>query len=649
MSIKSISSKELWSNYTKFYISQSTAFITPILYIFLDEKFGMNPSSILKISAIYWIMSIGMQLPCGVLADRWGVKKNLYLCLFLQALSCISLLFIQHIAAYHFYLICIYLAEGLCVSASSILIRKQFQDSQTTQFKEYSFKLQNSFYLITSVFILVSSFLFTFNKHIPFVLQIVNFALSAFFLSKIPEQYISNTKASRNIFFCAGEDLRKSFQFIMVERFYLYLIVCLTFFGLGVSINQKAIQIQLFSLFTHNKVMMVGCIIALGNLFSSVGAKLFYSWISRNHSLRTEVAILITMLFLSYLSMSIDSLFAVIIGFMLINLFKGCFRPLIGSELINRYPFNSSRSTNLALVSTLSIIVSSVFQYSIAFFYNDILFGNILFASLTLIILVASGLALSSVSSWCMREETSPLTGKKSYASKRDGELFFAQIYPSSTSDQELQDICDIACKSGYPVQKMISFVKVNGVKGLETKFLGEIHLSDLLDEDKQYRVCERLIDQMKPTHQMSRPARMIREEHIMPPASLEIIKKDPKLSQTCIIHGDLHPGNIMVFDEQPFVIDWDLCGNGPLWYDLLSLLSHPNLYFSKQKRFKLFLRQCEQLRYEDLDLLFHLFCKFKSNQLKNFARHESKYHELVDSYSNQTGLYTPLTTEKSV
>lgn len=631
----------LWNNYKKFYISQSTAFITPILYIFLNEEFGIDPAVILKVSAFYWMLSLALQIPCGMLADHWGVKRNLYTCLCLQGLSCVSLLLIHNIVAYHVYLICINLADGLCASASSILIRQQFQDSEAKEYKNFSFKLQNSFYLTTSFLILFSAFLYTVNPFIPFVLQIGNFLVSAFFLSKIPEQFLSMRKSNKTLFTCAKEDIQKAFRFLFMEKFYLYLIVCAVFFGLAVSMSQKNIQIQLFPLFTSHQVMMIGACIAVSNLFSSLGAKAFYKWISKHYTLRVEMVILTLLLTFSFLAMSFDSLYSVILGFMFINLFKGCYRPLLNAELINKYPFNGSRSTNLALITTLVIIASSLFQYILASFYHDIFFGNLIFAIIAAGVLLPLARTSEKTSSWHMPAVQSSLSGKKSYVFKRQGEMLFAQIYPHDVSEQELEIIPRMANQSNYPTEKLTLFFKVNGLRGIETKFLGETHLSDILDETVQYRICEKLIDQMIPGIQVEHPARIMPIEHILPPTALQLFQRDQKLSQMCIIHGDLHPGNVIVVDHKPYVIDWDLSGAGPLWYDLLSLLSHPDLYFDKEKRFQLFLKQTERFNYDDLNLIFHLFCRFKHNQTKQFVVQNPKYQRLVSAYHQQMNLFS--------
>ncbi len=421
----------LWKRYKLFYISQSTAFITPILYTFLQEKLNLSIASILQIASSYWLLSIFLQLPCGIFADRWGVKSNLYLCLILQVISCLSLLFIGNVAAYHLYLICINIAQSLCTGASTILIKKQFQDSDEKKFKEFTFNLQNSFYKITSVFIVISSVLYTVNVFVPFVLQIINFAVSLYYLRMIPEQSLSKTNNQKNIFLCAKDDIKKSLLFMSKDKYYLYLVICCMLFGLGVNLNHKLIQSQLNSLFSHDKVVLTGCVIALGNLFSSSGAKFFYEYISKRFSSSIEILVLGSVLIFSYMLMSISYIWCVILGFMTINIFKGCYRPLISTELVTHYPFKNSMSTNSSIIYSITVIFSSLIQYFLAYSYKIIEIGNLTFASFSALILFCSYLFSRSSSEWKIKSQINALTGKLGIIEKKTITFhIFSSIHP---------------------------------------------------------------------------------------------------------------------------------------------------------------------------------------------------------------------------
>lgn len=636
-----INEQILWQRYKIFYISQSTAFITPILYIFLQDQLNLSALEILQISSYYWMLSIFIQVPGGIITDRKGVKSSLYFSLWLQILSCLVLLFIHHSLAYHLYLICISSAQALCTSASTILIRQQFRTTDDAKFKEYTFNLQNSFYKLTSILIVLSSVLYTINAVIPFLLQIINFAISYYYLTLIPEQNLSVQKNQKTIFSCAKEDIWKSLIFITKEKYYLFLVICFTLFGLGISINHKAIQSQLTSLFDHDKIILTGCIIAVGNLFSSIGAKVFYQQISKRFSGATEILVVGSLLLLSFLLMGIDQLPYVIAGFMILNVFKGCYRPLVGTELINCYPFRSSMGTNSAVVYTLSVIFSSAIQYMLAFYYTTIEQGNVIFAIFSTGIIILSFMITKLPSKWRIKGKKNALTGKIGIIEKASHQITYIQLYPPTISEEHLKQISLATQLGRYPAKTMYPFMNAQDGRGIKSDFLGEIHLSDILDKEKQYRICQKVLMDSKESSSSLSQARISPPYHIFRPPLLELLKKDTFLNKICVIHGDLHPENIMVIDETPYVIDWDQCGNGPLWYDLLSLLSHPYLYFDKAKRYQLFLKHCVSFQASHLDLLFLSFCQFKEKQLIQFISYDQKFEHLAKQYAKQSLLYS--------
>ena len=111
--VNSEQEKQILFYHKIFYFAQSTAFIVPIFYIYIQEKLGISFVQILQISALYSFLPIFLQLPCGIVADKIGNKINLYLCLILQLISCLSLILINGVLAFHLYLISINLAQSI--------------------------------------------------------------------------------------------------------------------------------------------------------------------------------------------------------------------------------------------------------------------------------------------------------------------------------------------------------------------------------------------------------------------------------------------------------------------------------------------------------------------------------------------------------
>lgn len=623
-----------WSLYKLFYIAQSTAFIVPILYIYIQSKFELTPEEILKISSVYSVLSLFLELPCAIIADRFGSKNNLFICLVLQIFSCLSLLVIDSKIAYHIYLICIYTATALCAGASSVLIKKQFICESEEKFNEYIFNLQNSFYKTTSIFILISSFLYTFHYSIPFVLQIINFSVSFYCLMQIPEQYLSIKKSSKGLLKIAKIDLYKSLSFIKGEKYYIYLISCSIIFGLGIDINHKSIQSQIYSLVENYQVIFIGCIIAIGNLFSSIGAKLARKYFLSNFSRSVEILLLGMLLVFSYLLLSIKFLPLAIIGFMFINVFKGCYRPIISSEMINSYPFVSSLNTNLGVVHFICLIVAALLQYTISYSYVDVERGNFVYAIISFIVVALTFLCSRRASEWQIKCQTGMLTEKLGLIEKNEGRLFYLQVYPKYIGLDYLTRIAKIAEAGRYPSKSIVPFIYNEKQVGLRTDYLGDLHLSDIIDPKKQFSICQTLLNEYihKPYPDIEK-IESFSETAILNDGLLELLHTEERLSVKGIIHGDLNPQNILVQNDLPFVIDWDLSTEGPFWYDLLSLLTHPHLYFEKEKRIELFLRHVNHMNINEIESLFFAFCQHKVMRLKGLSSRHGYYHSLSKKY----------------
>lgn len=640
MNFVSINSEKVWNLYRIFYIAQSTAFIVPILYIYLQNEFNLLPEEILKLSSFYALLSLFLELPCAVIADRWGSKSNLYTCLGLQIVSCLALLLVNSKFAYHIYLICTYTAAALCAGASSVLIKKHFLSESEEKFQEYIFNLQNSFYRITSLFILSSAVLYTFYPVIPFILQILNFLVSLGCLMQIPEQYISIKKSSSNIVKIAKNDIGKSLAFIKGEKYYAYLIICSIIFGLGIDINHKSIQSQLYALIGEHQVLFIGCTITIGNLFSSYGAKLMRRYLLSKISQKQGLCTLGLLLIISYLLMSINILAFTIAGFMLINAFKGCYRPIISAEIINLYPFKSSLNTNLAVVHVICIISAALIQYGISFSYFSISHGNFFYALFTLIVLGIGFLCSSKTSQWKIKGCKGLLTEKIGLIEKNKEGIFYLQFYPKNIDFEYLNHIAKMAESGKYPTKPIQPFMESDKI-GIKTPYMGDLHLSDILDPLHQYAICQRFFNASnhKP-YTAEEKYNLISEKYIFKPQLLQILQKEQKLSERGVIHGDLNPENILVVNDNAYVIDWDLSCEGPFWYDLLSLLTHPHIYFDKKRRIDLFLNHANKISKDEAGQIFYAFCQYKARQLQKLTTHHHKYATLSKQYEEASGQY---------
>ena len=107
-------------------------------------------------------------------------------------------------------------------------------------------------------------------------------------------------------------------------------------------------------------------------------------------------------------------------------------------------------------------------------------------------------------------------------------------------------------------------------------------------------------------------------------------------------LHGDLHPLNIMIVNENYIAIDWDNSGYGPLWFDALTLVSSPYLSLNYDERIQLLQKQFPELDQNNIHTLLYEFSKFKAIQARELEHGDryyislsKKYFLLVKSFKN--------------
>ncbi|MFM6928171.1 MAG: phosphotransferase [Bdellovibrio sp.] len=95
--------------------------------------------------------------------------------------------------------------------------------------------------------------------------------------------------------------------------------------------------------------------------------------------------------------------------------------------------------------------------------------------------------------------------------------------------------------------------------------------------------------------------------------------------------HGDLNPSNILIKNDETYMIDWDMFGKGYFWFDILSLLVHPMTRLTSSERHSLIQEQLPDLSSSSIDELMHKFGQYKVLTLSQISGAE----HLVEGYRN--------------
>lgn len=635
-------------NFSWFYYCKSTALIVPILFLFLEEQLGLTVADILLISGIYYLLPMIFELPFGMLADKFGQKKILSLGLILQIISCAVLIFIDSVLAYHLYLISIAVAQCCYSGADMALVKSAFvaNHKSNTEFQNFVIDLESRFYFVGILFLIIGCIAYFFAPKLAFVLQIILFATGLLFLQKLPEcgKFIAKQSVLSQI---AQEKnrLKLVIGFTLMNKAYLAIWLIGVIFGSVVLINHKTIQSQIASLGQFNVLITLGVSFVLGNIASSLGAKYFLKFCQKMPNFQRQLAVLIVLFAISYALLSTSDWF--ILGFLLLCVFKASFRPFISAELTNRIPFQESIATALSMLGLFAAVITSLIHIGVSFFYQDVVYGNwLVLAVASALLVVLFVVQYKSQPNWSFVVSKNPLTKKINAISYEGNQLYFDQVYPTEHKDSL---VGSVDCANWYfNATDELKIINKNNQVILRAAYYGSVHLSDIQDSSKTYEYCDKILSLFKNLGMQN--GTMLKHYRLAQLPTIQEIFHDKKnihiiknfLTKT-IIHGDLHPDNIMVFGDDVKIIDWDLSGVGYYWFDVLTLLSHPRNNIDTKDMFVLLNKYLVELDDEQWLGILMEFVLFKKEQLLKFSKFDKKLQKLSKDYMDKWRYFNEL------
>lgn len=606
-----------------FFTSLSPLFIGTILFHYLDSELGVPLDEILRVSAIYAMMPLFFDVPMGMIADRCGVKTTLYGGLGCYFLSICAILLLPPPWSYHLYFLFSKLGFPCISGADFSLIRQQVAEREEDGFKSTIYYLQKWSYLINASVSLITPFIYTYSKKLPFILQLILLALSMINLSTMRETR-GKIRQKRKRFI---SDFILCMRLCTLNRKYLLLLICGAVFGLGVALNQTVIQHQLTQ---HLSVSIAyGTIFAASNLFSALGTTALARGL-RGMSFEKQITTLLIMDVFAFLAMGSNHIYAVIMGFLMVNLFKGGFRPLINAELTNKMPFQRLTAQALSFASFTTALFVNVSQWALAGQYRNGSKGHLIYA-LIATLCVFSALVWSTLHyCWTVFERKSRQRIKKSQLICIDGAYRLVQTYQAV--DRELfADMKWAGQEQIYPTP-LISLRSTPRATSVEMAFLSDIKLGDLRDRHRQFAMCRDLLKAHKERRGFQRCAKLPRADTIFTDEIAKILTLAKKGEQEIDLHGQLDPANLIICGNQLFAVNWSRCGKGVWWWDPLTLLAHPYLHLPLSWRASLLAQWAPKLAPNHCTQILEQFANFQIQQL--LCSNSAKDQELARRYT---------------
>lgn len=303
------------SNIWKYYLASTLAyfaFFTPILQLFyLDNKLTITQIALLGVT--WGVVRIILEIPSGVLADKWGRKKIFAISSFFAILQVLTLIYAA--GFWHFFIASIFF--GISFSFLSGTNTSFFYDTLKQIKREHEFEKlwarQEIYQQIALVIAFLSSgFLYKFSRLLPFQLSLIFLIVSLIVVLTFKEpkyhkqikevnvfihfvdsmKFIFKNRSLRNVLifsviFCIGSDLSYYYGQIYLKQLALPVVLfgivytlksllCATFANVTPFIRKKinyqgifALQIVLITgllyimVFTNNYFVGAVCFASL--------------------------------------------------------------------------------------------------------------------------------------------------------------------------------------------------------------------------------------------------------------------------------------------------------------------------------------------------------------------------------------------------
>ncbi|MCG9553431.1 MFS transporter [Vibrio sp. Isolate31] len=584
--------------YRLFYIGKSTAWVVPIFSIFLVNEKGMEVSDIVYIAGLFGVLPFIFEVPFGVLSDKWSNKNILKLGLVSFILAFVSILGFGGIESYFFYMLFITLSSSLFSGAEDKLLCAIIERDEI---EHYKFELNSLFYKATIPMILIGGVLYNIQPEWPFYFQLFSFVISFVALARLPNMKIDNLKKKESTF-----ELIKSSTTDVYNIYFLSIALMGSVCAFLVAINTRTVQVHFEQLLTFNPTVVIGLFFVLGNVASAYASDVYRKYLMNRWLLDTNFVLLGLVSCLAFALMSVDDIVVVFMGYVVLCGFKSVYRPIISANLMTALKSRQSFSTAMSIAAMLSAIMGLLLSALYSWGFSSFSEVNLILSALSLGVFV--------LGAWVVRRHNEAISEQRDVRSMSQKKHFVKRFYSQWSYIQQYPRADDInplflqSDNRGYPSPKLLS-VKDNQV---EWEYISGELLSSLHRDQQRVVIntfSQRFNDRKSIPH------------------------------NEVVIHGDLHPDNILVSEGRIYVVDWDLASLGDPLFDALTLITSPTLDLTNQERVAFIVEAFEVTERDAYDWVTG-FLRQKSEQLADFLTddYEGGYlADLVQSYRKLT------------
>ncbi|MFI5504939.1 MFS transporter [Corynebacterium kutscheri] len=561
------------------YYLKSTALTMPVLPIWWSQQPGVGVSVYLAGMAIQAIVSLVIDFPLSLWSDKtqpripYAIGLGIFALAFIA--TCVSGLwgFIGYLV-----LLCI---AGALMSGSDIAL---LMDITKDQFKTELYELNRRFYLFTSGLFLVGVGLYLISPKLLFGIQALFLAVAACLIATLrttAHQPLEATSSSEKVALAGNWRISPTLTWGIVV-----MAICLAG-GEFEAVNQllnRSLQIVVaaVSIAHINSLWTVAGVLVITNMLSSLGLGTRARQLSEKHGVYATLIALVAGTLASLMFINSGMLPVIVLGAVVMGITKGIYRPLVTTLVMQALPSAHWKARWLSVTGMLSSLVSSVINVLIVL-------GNppeseIIqrMAIQLLCVMVPTVIIISARRRLALPLATKEITNKitrRVIKLGQDHPAWLEQTYVPA-NNQIISRVVASQLASDLPHPQILHCDDDR----IEFEFINGPILEDV-EPTRRWQVLSQ-----------HRVFMALHARKSLPSADLAQVAQTQfaqECAQICncstVSHGNVHPGNILLHDNNFVLVNWDHSGNSSRALDELALLTHPDLNATLDQRISMF------------------------------------------------------------
>lgn len=566
--------------YSAAFYLKSTALVMPILPLWWTVDQGVPLGTYLSLMAAGNVFSMVIDLPLSFFSDRLSHAAFYASGLFVLGSAFTAQILLGGTPALLTYVVTTAVADALISGADASLLVDVVGENR---YRDTYRHLNRHFYLYTAAFFLAGVGLYYLDPRALMALQGLMLWSGATLVARIRPRASGTPRGSRpgrrsSPWETCGAGIRRYALGVPGDYIVIALVTVMlsAFFDGLMQFQNRTIQViaaDAASARFGGGIWTSAVLLALGNAASSAGLGRVFSRLSAGRSAVLGLTLLLPFCVSALVGLASGDLILIAAGYMLLCVVKGVYRPLVSALVVRLTPDARFISTWISAFGILAGIVSSAINFGVALGGNTVTRSELIWAALG-ILLGAVALAVG-----CSRRSVSaPLYGGRS--PKRTSksvplDLAIApsvvQEYPPGTSLPDLKSLAENLHASGLRSPKLeaigsrsVSWEYVDGVPGNSSRPLTSYDGSGagwrLLVSDLAARSSE-----FVPAFQCTSDGFGTSHDYCAALCRCRVFS-----------HCDLHPGNILILEDDYRAVGWDRAHYCSRLFDELTLVVHP-------------------------------------------------------------------------